>query len=238
MCQYEIALPVLKEFNLKAFWFIYSPPLIGVIEKLELYRYFRSSHYNTINDFYIDFDQHITNSNYKEIVSRKLEIYDEDTYLSNFSFYSSEDKKFRYIRDEILGQERYYELMDKMLEENNVNIKSISELLWMKPEHIKALSNEGHIIGLHSHTHPTALGKLSKERQSKEYDENYKVLSSIMNTEIIAMAHPNGSYSEETLELLSSQKIKVGFRSDYRDGFDSVLEYPRIDHTYLKNKLL
>ena len=38
LCQFEIALPVLKEFDLKAFWFIYSSPLTGVIEKLELYK--------------------------------------------------------------------------------------------------------------------------------------------------------------------------------------------------------
>ena len=238
LCQFEIALPVLKEFNLKAFWFIYSSPLVGVIEKLELYRYFRSSHYSTINDFYIDFNHHISNSDYKDLVETKLKNYTKIDYLSQFSFYSSEDKKFRYIRDEILGQSIYYELMDNMLEKNNINVNSISELLWMKPEQIKILSNEGHIIGLHSHTHPTALSKLSKEHQSKEYDTNHKVLSSIIETEINTMAHPNGSYSKETLELLSSQNIKVGFRSDFQEGFDSVLEYPRIDHAYLMKKLL
>jgi len=238
LCQFEIALPVLKEFNLKAFWFIYSSPLIGVIEKLELYRYFRSSHYKTINDFYIDFNHNISNSHYKNIVETKVKNYSETDYLSQFSFYSSEDKKFRYIRDEILGQSIYYELMDNMLEKNNIDVKSISELLWMKPDQIKILSNEGHIIGLHSHTHPTALSKLSKEQQSKEYDTNHKVLSSIINTEINTMAHPNGSYSKETLELLSSQNIKVGFRSDFQEGFGSVLEHPRIDHTYFIKKLL
>ena len=128
--------------------------------------------------------------------------------------------------------------MDNMLEKNNINVNSISKLLWMKPEQIKILSNEGHIIGLHSHTHPTALSKLSKEQQSKEYDTNHKVLSSIINTEINTMAHPNGSYSKEILELLSSQNIKVGFRSDFQEGFDSVLEYPRVDHAYLMKKLL
>ena len=40
-CQFDIALPVLKEFNLKAFWFIYTSPLNGTFEKLELYRYYQ-----------------------------------------------------------------------------------------------------------------------------------------------------------------------------------------------------
>lgn len=238
LCQFEIALPVLKEFDLKAFWFIYSSPLTGVIEKLELYRYFRSSNYNNINDFYIDFNYHINKSNYRDVVETKLKNYDKSDYLSQFTFYSLEDKKFRYIRDEILGQTIYYELMDNMIENNNININRISEILWMKNEQIKILSNEGHIIGLHSHTHPTALSKLSKEQQYEEYEINYKVLSSIVNKDINTMAHPNGSYSNETLELLISQNIQVGFRSDFQEGFNSKLEYPRVDHAYLMKKIL
>lgn len=34
-CQYEIALPVLDELNLKAFWFVYTSPLNGSYEKVE-----------------------------------------------------------------------------------------------------------------------------------------------------------------------------------------------------------
>ena len=38
LCQFEIAYPVLKQYGVTAFWFIYTSPLDGVLEKLEIGR--------------------------------------------------------------------------------------------------------------------------------------------------------------------------------------------------------
>lgn len=46
-CQYDVALPVLTELGLTAFWFMYSSPLEGTVERLELYRYFRKVAYDS-----------------------------------------------------------------------------------------------------------------------------------------------------------------------------------------------
>lgn len=238
LCQYDIALPVLNELNIKAFWFIYSSPLVGVTEKLELYRYFRSKYFNGINNFYAEFKRILLKTEFRDFVLSGLEKFDENNYLAQFSFYSSEDKEFRFIRDELLGQQKYYELMDYMIKENNVDVNKISKLLWINSSQIEKLSNEGHIIGLHSHSHPTAIKKLSTTEQTEEYSKNFKVLNKILNTEIITMAHPNGSYSKDTLEILSEQNIKVGFRSDAQEGYESSLEYPRVDHAFLKDIVL
>ena len=58
----------------------------------------------------------------------------------------------------------------------DIDKKEFSLDLWMNIENIKKLNEDGHIIGLHSHTHPTMLSKLSKIDQEKEYLKNYKVL--------------------------------------------------------------
>src|SRR5581483_28390 len=55
-CQYDIALPVLKQFGLTAFWFIYSSVFEGRIEPLEVFRYFRTVAFPEIGDFYRAFD--------------------------------------------------------------------------------------------------------------------------------------------------------------------------------------
>ena len=52
LCQYEIALPVLNKHNITAFWFVYTSPLTGITEKIELYRYFLSKNYKRFSDFY------------------------------------------------------------------------------------------------------------------------------------------------------------------------------------------
>lgn len=55
LCQYDIALPVLEKKGIKAFWFIYTSPMDGALEKLEIYRHFRFSMYSDIEQFYEDF---------------------------------------------------------------------------------------------------------------------------------------------------------------------------------------
>ena len=36
LCQYDVALPILKKHNLTAFWFVYSSVIQGYSEKLEI----------------------------------------------------------------------------------------------------------------------------------------------------------------------------------------------------------
>ena len=168
-CQYDLALPVLEEFNLKAFWFIYTSPLKGVHERLEIYRYFRVSEFKTVNSFYESFHETIKNSEYNELIKKELKNYDSLEFLKAFSFYTEEDKIFRYIRDHILGVERYYHVMDKMISESNMDIDKIGENLWIDREGVSYLDKTGHMIGLHSHSHPTEMKYLSYENQLEEY---------------------------------------------------------------------
>ena len=55
LCQFDIAVPVLEHFNKTAFWFVYSSVFQGVEEPLEIYRYFRTTHYAHLDDFYDEF---------------------------------------------------------------------------------------------------------------------------------------------------------------------------------------
>ena len=41
---------------------------------------------------------------------------------------------------------------------------------------IKKISNKGHIIGLHSHSHPTRIDKLDYKSQYIEYTKSKKIL--------------------------------------------------------------
>src|SRR5258708_17481 len=51
-CQYDVALPVLRDLGLTAFWFVYSSVFEGNVESLEVYRYFRTTQFPCIDDFY------------------------------------------------------------------------------------------------------------------------------------------------------------------------------------------
>lgn len=233
LCQYDIALPVLERYKLKAFWFIFTSPLLGVIEKLEIYRYFRTVCFKDVEGFYQNFDEAILHSDFKNIVEGKLKTFIPETYLAEFPFYTRKDRIFRYIRDQILGPTNYNRIMDQMIAVSKVDIETISKKLWNFSENICDLIKKGHVIGLHSHTHPTDLKSLAYAEQLKEYQENLSVLKRITGKEIIAMSHPCNSYNENTLDILKDLGISVGFRSNLERGFTSSLEYPRLDHALL-----
>src|SRR5689334_18171562 len=49
-CQFDVAYPVLRDLGLTAFWFVYSSVLDGASERLELYRLFRTTHFESIEE--------------------------------------------------------------------------------------------------------------------------------------------------------------------------------------------
>ncbi len=236
LCQYEVALPILEKYGLTAFWFIYSSPLKGVNEKIEIYRNFRMAEFQNINQFYDEFDKIIIDYGESKNVESGLENFN-DNYLSDYLIYSYRDKKFRFIRDKILGPEKYYSIMDKMISKSNYDVNEQSKKIWMRKDQISYLNSKKHFIGLHSHSHPTKINNLNIEDQKREYSINYKILKEIINDDLLCVSHPSNSYNNSTLKILKDLNIKIGFRANMKEGFNSIFELPRIDHSILIQKL-
>src|SRR5205085_398427 len=102
---------------------------------------------------------------------------------------------------------------------------------------VRSLHQSGHVIGLHSHTHPTRLNRLSDEEQRYEYRANHRYLTALLGEEPASVSHPCNSYDERTIQILRSLGIKLGFRANMTAGFDSELELPREDHANLLRQL-
>lgn len=233
-CQYEIALPVLNYLNIKAFWFINSGPLYGIGRELEIYRNFRSSYFEDFDDFFTSFLKVSCESVYSQKIADAETRFDLNNYLSEFSFYSRNDRIFRYIRNEILEEHEYFELMDHMIQLYCGKDKYENPDLWMNRDELKFLSDNGHIIGLHSHTHFTTTSNLSFEKQRNDYYVNYSILSEITGERIKTVSYPSNSYNTDTFRILHDLGIQLGFKSnsDY-SCIDVDYEFPRIDHTLL-----
>jgi len=237
LCQTEIAVPILNKFDLKAFFFVYSSPLVGNPDPLEIYRYFRNVKFSNIDDFYKEFFE-LAESKFVDEMSVCKKLFDSKEYLINFPFYTVNDKLFRYARDQILGVNKYNYLMNELIHLHNFNTDEISLKLWMKSSDIKNLNNSGHIIGLHSYSHPTMIHKLSKKEQEYEYGMNFEHLESILGNRPVAMSHPCGNYNDDTLLILKKLGIQIGFRSnnsvrDIRSNF----EVPRDDHSNILKEI-
>jgi peptidoglycan/xylan/chitin deacetylase (PgdA/CDA1 family) len=229
-CQYDVALPVLRDFGLTAFWFVYSSVFEGNIEPLEAYRYFRTTEFPNIDDFYRQFLA-AAKSRFGNEYDSWLDGFNPDAYLAEFPFYTRNDRVFRYLRDEKLGPDRYNALMTAMMNAHSFDVAAIASQLWMTNEHLCDLHRQGHVIGLHSYSHPTCLAGLSPDSQKQEYRKNFNHLQRVLGQAPTSMAHPCNSYGPETLSILRELGIGLGFRANMQILSEaSPFEFPREDH--------
>jgi len=236
-CQYDIAFPILKKLNIKAFWFIYSS-LNPNKYNIELFRKFRNTKYKKFDNFYMDFLKLLKNKK------------DVDLFLTNnkknikkikkeYSFYSINEIKFRFIRDKFLKQNQYNKIIQKMYKNKNFDFKKEIKNIFLSKKEIKDLSNDGQIIGLHSHNHPTKISLLKKKDQYNEYITNKKILEKIIKKKITVSSHPSGDYNLQTLQILKKIGITHSFRSNikidkkFTNSSFRNLVIPREDHINL-----
>jgi peptidoglycan/xylan/chitin deacetylase (PgdA/CDA1 family) len=230
LCQYDVAIPVLRRLGITAFFFVYSSVFQGGLETLEIYRYFRTTAFDSVDGFYDAFSA-VTDRLYPGLYSRALQGLDIESYLADFPFYTRGDRVFRYIRDNALPAGGYDAVMNALIADAGFKTKDIVSRLWMTNAHLLDLKSSGHIIGLHSYSHPLKMERLSATQQTEEYDRNRMHLADLLGSSPVAMSHPCNSYNDATLDLLRKLGIRIGFRANMSEiPHRSALEYPRQDH--------
>lgn len=212
-CQYEICLPILEKYNIKAFWYIYSSVFEGRVEKIEVYSHFITMLFANGYNF---FDLFFFKCKERGISIKNGYLYKK--FYTNcklrFPVYSVDDIRYRFIRDKVLDTDTYENIMDELMEEKGISVVNILNKLWMNNSDLKLLCEKGHHIGLHSYNHPTVISSLPFDEQYNQYNRNYRHIYEICNREIYSMAHPCGDYSNSILKILKDLGIKCGFRSD------------------------
>ncbi len=234
-CQYDVALPVMERLGLNAFWFIFTSVMDGGVEMFEVWRKFRTTCFDSVEDFYQAFQIELIRSIGKAAIAEMLMGYDHDDW-KDFPFYSELDTRFRFLRDRI-GDEQYGVVMDRMMAKKGVHPETLANGLWMTQDHLRTLHGGGHIIGLHSHTHPMKISELELGWQGKEYVSNLGSLIRILGIVPDTMSHPCNSYNSRTIRLLNAMDIKLGFRANMAEGYSSDLEMPREDAANLVRSL-
>lgn len=234
LCQAEVAAPVLAARGLTAFFFIYSSPFKGEPDLLEVYRYFRTTRYIDIEDFYGEFFSR-AELIFGGLVAPEKARYPSLDYLRDFPFYTANDKWFRYLRDRVLGPERYGEVMHQLMAARGFCPQDVTDKLWMNDSHLLHLRSVGHVIGLHSYSHPTMMQNLPRLQQVTEYERNMAHLESVLGERPASMSHPCGNYDQDTLAILAGLGVRLGFRSNaVVTDAHGALEVPRQDHANIR----
>ena len=233
-CQYDIAIPILNKYSIKAFWFIYSSVFSGELEKFEIYRKFRSKYFSGFDEFYENFFKIYK---YFDFTTIEENIFKKEVKLikSQFPFYSSNDIKFRIIRDDILNNQQFELLMDTLIEEKGTSPSELANDLWLTNSHLTKLSADGHYIGMHAYNHPYALSKLSYEEQFEQLKKNFDHITEVTGKKPVSMSYPNNSYNKHTIKILNELNIICAFRSNMKlvknTSIDNALIFPRMDHS-------
>lgn len=216
-CQYDVALPVLQAYRLTAFWFVPTAPLIGVRSRLEIWRWLRTVGYDTIDAFYDAFDRRTGYSTH---------VMHDPNFLSDRIYLSPRDRAFRFLRDHVLSPHEYERTMESLCD-------SAPTKFWMTPLQLIGLQKQGHIIGPHSHSHPTMLADLTNEQQEIEYATSSWILEQILGEKPIGMSHPNGQSTPHGIAYLQELGYQIGFNATPKAG-STLLELGRINSADLR----
>lgn len=236
--QLDVCLPVLERYDLQAFWFIYSAPFEGAHPPLDLFRRFRYQFYEHIDGYYADF--WVAAGIDVAVRFGSLEYADfSATYAKQYPFYSANDIRYRYVRDRVLGPERYHAVVSDLMRSKQASVAELCDGLWLKDEHLRLLYSQGHVIGLHSYDHPTNLASLNARDQREQYVRNYEHITRVCERPT-TMSHPCNSYNDATLEILRELGVVCGFRSNMCSPPGkllnaSSLELARVDSAMLRN---
>ncbi len=237
LSQFDVALPVLENSGIKAVFNVYSSVFTGQPDPLELFAIFRAQEFNDFEEFWSFFIEHLEQWRPETITD--LEVSYPHGWLAAFPFYTENERKFRYLRDKVLGKAAYEEIMYSLMAVRpRFNLESAARGAWMTKQHLEILVEQGHTIGLHSHSHPTVMAELSFDDQQREYQLNRDWICEELGISPTVVAHPCGSYGAETLEILREMKVEFGFRSSMTQGpFGTSLEIPRVDHANLLQEI-
>lgn len=229
-CQMDVAIPVLDAYGIKATFFIYSSVFEGGVEPLEIFRLFRTVAFNNIDDFYEQFYS-LVRAAHGPRYDRAMRDFIPENYLAESVFYTRNDRIFRFLRDDVLGPEKYNAIINEMIAKSSFRVEDHRNRLWMDNADIQKLHVKGHTIGLHSYTHPTRLARMPAGQQEQEYRKNFDHITAVTGQAPVSMSHPCESYTPDTIRILKSMGIKIGFRASAGTSPEyGMLELPRSDH--------
>ncbi|MDA9981576.1 polysaccharide deacetylase family protein [Gammaproteobacteria bacterium] len=235
--QIDVAVPILDKLDLKAFWFVFSSVFDGGIDYHEVYNRFAIQTFPTFDEF-VHFFLSEAGIPARLFETEQYRAYEQDM-RNHFDFYTSNDIRFRYIRNSVMNWEDYQASMEIVMAARGCCVDELAKDIWMTEDNLACLASNGHHIGLHSYSHPLVFADLSATEQKDEYHRNRDHITAITGTVPSSMSHPLGSYSGTTLDVLGELGVTCGFRSSMTPGFGledkriANLQLPRADSTDL-----
>lgn len=95
-----------------------------------------------------------------------------------------------------------------------VTTSMIGSNTFLNAEQIKSIRKRGHIIGAHSHNHPSIFRDLTYDEKIYEWKQSKEVLEKILNEKVYTASIPGGDMDDDTIRSAGEVGIKVLFTSE------------------------
>lgn len=90
----------------------------------------------------------------------------------------------------------------------------IGESTFLDTKQIIEIKQMGHVIGSHSHNHPSIFRDLSYKDKINEWKKSKKILDRILNEEVLIASVPGGDMDQDTIRSAGEVGIKFLFTSE------------------------
>ncbi len=213
--QFELGLDWLDKLDIVACFFVHTSPLLGDYDVHQLLRTLKNSNiFQGVEEFNKKFINHLQSDYTQHEIDKIDNSFSQKGYFNQFTFYSDSDKKLRFIRDHYISQDEYKEKAISFIHSFNIDTDSLAEDTYMTGDNLKTIAERGHVVGLHSHSHPSNLGSLSDQEQFTELKRNKEVIESMIGIPPKTISYPSNSYNSQTISHLIDLDIYSGFRAD------------------------
>ena len=207
--------PILMDYNLQASFFVPTMALdskkIPTVEKQRLLQYNLFINYTEFLDSFCNLTRSICELKDKSFLYPDFEnIINSENYLKEYTFYSNEERYFRFIRNEHLTAKEFENIINKMFLKFYSSDKKFIDEYYMGVSDLKKMSKNGMVIGGHSYSHPF-LNKMTYKDIKEEVNKSMDFLRKNIDSEINSFAYPFGAFNDNVIECIKQTGIDYAF---------------------------
>jgi peptidoglycan/xylan/chitin deacetylase (PgdA/CDA1 family) len=85
---------------------------------------------------------------------------------------------------------------------------------FLSADELRGLARRGHVIGSHSHTHPTYMGRLPRPKLDREWRESRAILAELLGSAPAVASVPGGFLSAEVISAAEAAGYDLLFTSE------------------------
>lgn len=193
---YLYAKPALDERGIRAAWNIYSLPYVGVPLAQEEWRWVRNRAFPALQDFYDAWWGLIGGEDIARAMPR--------AYLADYGYLTDIDRLYRYWRNELASPQQYETVMSQLGQAHPFD----ASRHWLSFADLQGLVNAGHVVGLHTHTHPLHLVDATREQIAMEWATCAHLLHQFRPT---TASYPCGQMMDASIAWFKSHGIELAW---------------------------